>query len=101
MTLDSSIDQALRSPEPAHNLRLLVKELFSQGKPSAEVLALFEEARQALQEAGRQSDEEGVMDVMDCLVGWCSPHMKLEPEAVGKPQVNGQGDASKSALRTS
>ncbi len=29
------------------------------------------------------------MDVMDFLVGWCSPHMKLEPEKGGEPKANG------------
>jgi hypothetical protein len=29
------------------------------------------------------------MDVMDFLVGWCGPQMKLEPEPTTEPQVNG------------
>ncbi len=101
MTLDLSIDQALRSPEPAHRLRLLAKELFSRGVPSKEVLALFDDARQALREAGRDREEDAVMDIMDSIVGWCSPHMKLAPETAGKPLANGQVDAPKGVMGTS
>jgi hypothetical protein len=42
-----------------------------------------------LRQAGREADEDMVMDVMDFLMGWCSPHMKLpseESEAMGWSQ---------------
>jgi hypothetical protein len=45
------------------------------------VLALFETARQQLREAGREADEDVLMDVMDCLVGWCGPAARLSPDA--------------------
>ncbi len=92
MTLDPSIEEALRSPEPLSHLRLLAKELFSRGAGQEKVLAFFEDARQALREAGREADEDAVMDVMDCLVGWCGPHMKLEPEPA-EMRVNGHNGA--------
>jgi hypothetical protein len=50
-----------------------------EGKDQPAVLAAFEQARQALRGAGRERDEDAVMDVMDCLVGWCGPHMRLPP----------------------
>jgi hypothetical protein len=33
-----------------------------------------------LRQADREADEDAITDVMDFLVGWCSPHMKLPPE---------------------
>ena len=42
--------------------------------------ALVERARQQLRQADRETEEDAVMDAMDFLVGWCSPHMKLPPE---------------------
>jgi hypothetical protein len=36
--------------------------------------------RYLLRQLGRETEEDPVMDVMDFLVGWCSPHMKLPPE---------------------
>ncbi len=89
MKLDESIDEALRSPEPIRNLRSIAVEHFSRGTERSAVLAVFENARQELRRAGREADEDAVMDVMDFLVGWCSPHMKLEPEKGGEPKVNG------------
>jgi hypothetical protein len=36
-------------------------------------------ARQQLRQAASEAEEDTVMDVMDFLVGWCNPHMKLPP----------------------
>ena len=88
MKLDESIEQALRSPEPIPKLRSVVADLFSRGMDKAAVLAMFEDSRQELRQAGREADEDAVMDVMDFLIGWCSPHMKLEPDTA-EAQTNG------------
>lgn len=93
MQLDESIDRALSSPEPIPNLRALVQELFSRGADKSSVLAALENARQELRQAGREADEDAVMDAMDFIVGWCSPHMKLEPAPV-EPQANGHSAAA-------
>jgi hypothetical protein len=82
MTFDESLEQALRSSEPVSALRALALQLLSGGQRKEAVLALFESARQQLREANRAADEDAVMDVMDCLAGWCSPHMKLPPDPV-------------------
>ena len=55
------------------------------------VVEHFEEARQRLREADREAEEDVVMNVMDCLVGWCSPHMKLPAAADGSSQHVGPG----------
>jgi hypothetical protein len=89
MKLDESLERALRGAEPIQSLRSFAKELFSQGKDEAAVLAVFEQARQQLREAGRETDEDAVMEVMDFLVGWCSPHMKMGPNNGANFQANG------------
>ncbi len=89
MKLDDSIDQALRSSEPIRKLREMVQERFAQGADKQAMLALLENVRQELRQAGRDADEDAVMEVMDFLVGWCSPHMKLEPQDGRKPHTNG------------
>jgi len=85
MQFHESLEQALRSPEPVTELRSLVARLFSEGKERAKVLEMLETARQQLRQAGREADEDAVMDVMDFLVGWCSPHMKLPPDQPAMP----------------
>jgi hypothetical protein len=79
MPFDVRIQAALSSPEPLNQLRELVRSLQTQGRDQAAILGLFETARQQLREAGRERDEDVLMEAMDCLVGWCSPHMSLEP----------------------
>jgi len=75
--IDPRIEEALRTDSPVWRLRDLAANLLSQGRDREEVLALFEQARSQLREADREADEDAVMDVMDFLTGWCSPHMKL------------------------
>ena len=86
MKIHDSIEQALRSGDPYQQLRSLVQRLFAQGQDTDSVLALFETARQKLREAGREADEDAVMDLMDCLVGWCGPNARLSPAATAGEQ---------------
>jgi hypothetical protein len=84
--IDQRIEEALRSSEPVNELRSLVQHFLADGQTREAVLDLLEGARQQLRHAGREAGEDAVMDVMDFLVGWCSPHMKLPP-----PQPTGGG----------
>ena len=86
--IDQRIEQALRSSAPVQELRNLALHLLAVGQTRDTILQLFEDARQELRQADRETAEESVMDVMDFLVGWCSPHMKLPPE---QPTSGGRG----------
>jgi hypothetical protein len=77
MPLDDRFEQALRSAEPVERLRSLALRLASEGYDRDAIIDVFEKARQQLRSDDRESDEDAVMDVMDFVVGWCSPHMKL------------------------
>jgi hypothetical protein len=76
MPIDDDFDQALRSAEPLQRLRSLALALAEQGWEKTAIVEKFETARRRLREA----DEEAVMDVMDFLDGWCSPHKRLPLE---------------------
>jgi hypothetical protein len=86
--IDQRIERALASSEPVRELRNLVVALFAEGQTRESVLELFERARQELRAANRETAKDAVTDVMDFLVGWCSPHMKLPPE---QPTARGRG----------
>ena len=58
------------------------RESDQDGQTREAVLDLFEHARQQLRQANREAEEDAVMDVMDFLVGWCSPQMRLPATAV-------------------
>jgi hypothetical protein len=77
MTLEKRFEKALGSSDRVEALRSLVGELSAEGCDKTAILEIFEEQRQRLRSANRESEEDAVMDVMDFLVGWCSPHMKL------------------------
>jgi hypothetical protein len=78
--IDPRIEQALRGRDPVNELRELVLHLLANGQTREAILDLFEGARQQLRQADRETEEEAIMDAMDFLVGWCSPHMQLPPE---------------------
>lgn len=81
MEREERFEEALRSPDPVASLRALVLELSAEGQSKANILALFERFLTQLQDnPAREADADAVRDVMDFLVGWCSPHMKLLPE---------------------
>jgi Uma2 family endonuclease len=100
MTFEEASEEALRAPEPVNRLHSLVLRLSSQGQTKATILDLLEQARRQLRQAGREADEDAVMDVMDFLVGWCSPHMKLPPDqpgTLGSSVFPAQGDWTEAA----
>jgi hypothetical protein len=88
MKIDEAIERALRSAEPVFGLRAFAGDLLAQGMSREEVLSALEAVRRRLREGGRDADEDAVMDVMDFVVGWCSPHMRLDP-----PEKRGGADS--------
>jgi hypothetical protein len=85
MVMESSFadqfEEALRSPEPHERLAAFAIELSAEGRGPDEVLEIFDSFRAQLRLAARESDEDAVMDVMDRICGWCSPHARLFPSA--------------------
>jgi hypothetical protein len=77
MPLEPRIEEALKDSFPLERLRALALHWKGQGKNQAEMLSLFEQARCQLRDAGRDRDEDIVLEVMDFLIGWCSPHLKI------------------------
>jgi hypothetical protein len=83
MEIDAGIQSALKSADPLGALRSLIESLLQQGRTSEAILNLFENNRQMLRKAGREADEDMLMEAMDFLTGWCSPHMKLPVQKHG------------------
>jgi hypothetical protein len=86
MPLDRRVQEALSSPDPFNRLRTLVQTLQAQGYDQTAIVDLFEHARQELEDAGRESEQDAILEIMDFLVGWCSPHMSLEPPSSRSPE---------------
>jgi hypothetical protein len=83
MKIEDGIQSALKSSNPLDELRSLIKALLSEGRSPENILNLFKRNRQQLRSAGREADEDVVMEAMDFLTGWCSPSMKLPADKHG------------------
>jgi hypothetical protein len=71
-------ERALRQRGPRdQNLAAAVKASLAAGQNRADALAALTRFREDLARAGRGEDEDVVLEVMDYLVGWASPHQKL------------------------
>jgi hypothetical protein len=55
----------------------LAKGALLAGYPKDDLIEDFEELRAQFEERGEEEREDAVLEVMDFLYGWGSPHMKL------------------------
>ena len=75
---DPEFVQALREPGPRmENLLAEIKVRLYRGESKADVLSALQSYRQELVDAWRDEDEDIVLEVMDLVVGWASPHVRL------------------------
>ncbi len=70
-------ERALRSDQPFTVLRDVVQRQLRAGRDRQALEAELQELRERLQVSGRDNDEDVVLDIMDCLVGWCAPQARL------------------------
>ena len=72
------LEDALNSIESG-GIYALAVELRDSGLTQAELLAVFDEVRARHQEDADERKYDAVLDVMDLIVGWCSPSQALYP----------------------
>jgi hypothetical protein len=77
MVIQEKLNQALLSKQPLIQLREAVRDLLDQGCAREALLSEMENFRSFLRETKREDDEDIVLEVMDFIVGWSSPHMTL------------------------
>ena len=71
-----ALEAAPSHDELAMRLRAVVKEALAEGTPRDEVLGALDDLRADVPEY-----EDVVLDVMDFIVGWSSPHVALDGPA--------------------
>jgi hypothetical protein len=62
-------------------LRRLVRAWFAEGYDEGEVLRIFEQFRVQLEHEGRDAEDDRILELMDCLIGWCGPDARLTRES--------------------
>ena len=77
MTIQEQFAEALCSDRPLEHLSDVIRGLILQGYQQESLAEELEALRSELRTAGREQDEDTVLEVMDFLTGWCSPHMRI------------------------
>jgi hypothetical protein len=73
----AAFHEALRSPEPTLRLRDLVRSELEHGVSRREVTGQLESLRIDLRGGGQEAAEDVVLEVLDFVSGWSSPHMRV------------------------
>ncbi len=71
-------EDALGTDQPTQSLRAAVIRAREAGTGKDTAMAQLQALREHLREAGREDDEDVVLEVMDFLAGWSSPHMTID-----------------------
>jgi hypothetical protein len=71
------LEEALRACSPSDALRNLVQAKVDQGYDRETLNQELTDFTLELRAVNRESDEDLILDVLDFLTGWCSPHMKI------------------------
>lgn len=88
-------ENSLKAENPTAALSDAVRQLHKQsGKDRQEILDELEEYRNLLRAQGRDAEEDVVLEVMDFLVGWSSPHVSLAKTIPAKKDGKKQDGAS-------
>ncbi len=67
----------LKSATPVDSLRQVVQDMKSAGNSQQEIYDLFVELLAMVRSDGTEQEDDAVRDVLDFIVGWCSPDMRL------------------------
>ena len=66
--------EVLNSAKPFENLHEAAIAVRKQEVSKESILEALESLRSEVDEEA----EDTILDVVDCLVGWCSPHLKID-----------------------
>jgi hypothetical protein len=70
-------ENALKSSTPVQALRDVVIELLDKGSEHEDILSDLQHLYHEFRISNRETEEDVIADVMDFMVGWCSPHMQI------------------------
>jgi len=76
MAITEDFNAALASEKPLERLRRTVERELEAVVRREQLLAQLEDLRADLRASSREDDEDVVLEVMDFLTGWFSPHVR-------------------------
>jgi hypothetical protein len=77
MNFEIEIEKALRSKTPSLSLRSFLQDLLDNGEMKEKILQNLTEYRKKLFLPSQEREDDILLDMMDYVAGWCSPHMNL------------------------
>ena len=77
MNFENEIEKGLASEAPFLHLRSFLQELLDSGESKEKVLQSLAEYRKKLLLPNQEKEDDMLLDMMDYVAGWCSPHMKF------------------------
>jgi hypothetical protein len=80
-SLRDRVEAALAASPPHGALLRLAQELREGAMPQAELLALFDAARERHANDADETNYEAILDTMDLITGWCAPSRSLYPDS--------------------
>jgi hypothetical protein len=70
--------RALQTDKPVGRLRAVIqRDLYDLHRSREDVLHDLEALRVLVRDRGRVDLEDAILDVMDCVTGWCAPSARL------------------------
>jgi len=76
--IERRILSMLERRDTATRLRVEAKALLARGVSREMLVTTLEKCVLRMRADNREKDEDVLLDVMDCLTGWCAPSAKLE-----------------------
>jgi hypothetical protein len=77
MSITDEFNAALASGEGLNGLRAAAEHELQSRTPRERVISQLEALRRDLRAVGREADDDVVLEVLDFVTGWCSPHVRL------------------------
>jgi len=71
------LEAALRSDNPFEEIRNLLKTVIAQGYEREKLVQELIGFALRLRAENREQDDDLILEMVDFLTGWCSPHMKI------------------------
>ena len=81
-----SVGQALATTDSLGSLRLLANRQLAKGVTRETLTVWFEQAREHFPD-----QEDRILEVLDLVARWCSPHQALDEPMEGKEMGSGTG----------
>lgn len=86
--MDANLLTRFETALAGNQLDALVEAMKAEGYAQGEVFDEFDQFRQRL--AGREADEDNVLEMMDRIWGWCAPDQRLFSDSLTEEKIQAQ-----------